>query len=289
MSFNIQRGGRMLPNRVLYYGSPGTAKTTFGAFAPKPLFLLTPGETGLVTLSSYGRVPECDYVECHSYGDVLGALAHLSGTDTGHKTLVVDTANGLERLCFESVCSARYSGSMQKFLDYGKGPEVALPEWRKLFRSLDVVRSLRGMGMILLAHSAVKRIKNPDGDDYDKSTPLIHDKLREDLMQWADITVFARRVLGTKKDGMRVKADFLGDLQLICCEGPTHEAKNRAGLPPVLDVPDGEPASVFGTFAAAMRAARAAGQAGKAAGAAPASPPAAPQPVQATADASTVA
>lgn len=256
MSLNIQRGGKTLPNRVLYYGSPGTGKTTFGAFAPKPLFLLTPGETGLLTLASYARVPECDYVECRTWDDALGALNHLGGNPTEHKTLVIDTVNGLERLCFENVCSARYGGSMQKFLDYGKGPEVALPEWRKLFKSLDLVRSIRGLGMILLAHSAVKRIKNPDGDDYDKSTPLIHEKLREDLMQWADITVFARRVLGTKKDGMRVKADYLGDLQLICCEGPTHEAKNRVGLPPTIDIGDGEPPSIFGTFAVAMKAAR---------------------------------
>lgn len=260
MSFNIQRGGKALPNRVLYYGSPGTGKTTFGAYAPKPLFLLTPGETGLVTLSTYGRVPECDFAECREFGDVLAALSHLIGNDTGHKTLVVDTANGLERLCFESVCQVRYSGSMQKFLDYGKGPEVALPEWRKLFKMLDQVRSIRGMGMILLAHSAVKRIKNPDGDDYDKNTLLIHEKLREDVMQWADITLFARRVLGTKKDGMRVKADFLGDLQLITTEGPTHEAKNRVGLPPIIEIATQEPSEVFGSFATSMRAAREAGK-----------------------------
>lgn len=263
MSFTIQRGGRSLPNRVLYYGSPGTGKTTFGAFAPKPLFLLTPGETGLITLSSYNRVPECDYAECREFGDVISALSHLIGNDTGHKTLVVDTANGLERLCFESVCQARYGGSMQKFLDYGKGPEVALPEWRKLFKMLDQVRAARNMGMILLAHSAVKRIKNPDGDDYDKSTLLIHEKLREDVMQWADITLFARRVLGTKKDGMRVKADFLGELQLIATEGPTHEAKNRVGLPSIIDIASAEPKDVFGSFAMAMRAAREAGRASK--------------------------
>lgn len=256
MSLPIKRGGQPMPNRVLYYGSPGTAKSTFGAYATRPLFLLTPGETGLLTLVSYGRAPECDYLEPRSWGEAMNYLAEIARTPSDHRTIVVDTVNGLEAMCHESVAASKFGGSMQKYLDFDKGPAGAVVEWRRLFAGLDLIRQTRNVGIILLAHSAAKRIKSPDSDDYDMTLPLIHDKFRPALMQWADITVFARRVVGTRKEGLRTKADYLGDLQLITTEGATHEAKNRVGLPPTLDIPPDDPPAVFGTFAAAMRAAR---------------------------------
>ena len=236
MALQLNRGGKALPSRVLYYGVPGTGKTTFGAFAPTPLFLLTPGETGLVTLSSYGRVPECDYAECRTWEEAIGALNHIGGNDTGHKTLVIDTVNGLERLCFEHVCSARYGGSMQKFLDYGKGPEVALPEWRKLFKSLDLVRSLRSMGMVLLAHSAVKRIKNPDGDDFDRHELALHLKTGGLIKQWCDAVLFANyETLTTKaKEKERAKGVSTGARLLHTQRRAAYDAKNRYDLPETL-------------------------------------------------------
>jgi hypothetical protein len=261
MALPIQRGGgKALPNRVLYYGSPGSCKTTFGAFAPKPLFLISPGETGLLTLSGYGRVPDCDYLEPRSWGELLKFLREIVGDGGDHRTLVLDTVNGLEALCFKAVTENSFGGDPRVFNDFGKGPETAIPEWAKLFAALDAIRASRSMGVVMLAHAGEKKIKNAGGADYLKTVPLIHEKMRHALLQWADIVLFARRILSTKKDGLGHKADFLGALQIIATEGADHEAKNRVGLPPVLDVPDAEPASVFGVFAAAMRAARDAGR-----------------------------
>ena len=260
MSLSIQRGGKALPNRVLYYGSPGSGKTTFGAFAPKPLFLLTPGETGLVTLYNYGLVPECDHINVDSWADVLRNILEIARDTGDHKTLVIDTVNGLESLCFKHVTGTVYNGESKNFYDYGKGPESAVPEWMKLFPMLDSLRTSRNMAIVLLAHAGEKKIKTSSGSDYLKTVPLIHEKLRNGLIQWCDIILYARRVLSTKKEGTTVKANTLGDLELLATEGGDHEAKNRVGLIDEMLIPDSNPASIFGTFAAAMKVARDAGK-----------------------------
>jgi hypothetical protein len=252
----IQRGSRPLPNRVLYYGSPGSCKTTFGAFAPKPLFLLTPGETGLITLNNYGRAPDCDYIEVRTWAEVLRYVLEIARDQGEHKTLVIDTVNGLESLCFKHVTDTTYNGESKSFYDYGKGPESAVSEWMKIFPMLDSLRTARNMAIVLLAHAGEKKIKTSSGADYLKTVPLIHEKLRNGLIQWCDIILFARRTLTTKKEGLTVKASTLGDLELLATEGGDHEAKNRVGIPGEIMVPDENPASVFGAFAAAMRVAR---------------------------------
>src|SRR4051812_31251234 len=50
--------GSGLPSRGVIYGPEGTGKTTLGAMFPKPVFLMTRGETGLETLIDAGRVAE---------------------------------------------------------------------------------------------------------------------------------------------------------------------------------------------------------------------------------------
>jgi hypothetical protein len=45
------------PSVGVVYGPEGTGKTSLGCFAPAPVFLMTRGETGLLTLLAAGRIP----------------------------------------------------------------------------------------------------------------------------------------------------------------------------------------------------------------------------------------
>lgn len=255
--------GQALPSRVLYYGEPGTGKTTFGAYAPSPLFLTTPRETGLMTLTDYGRVPETPVLPVTTWTGLINTLNEIAGTkdEFPYKTLVLDVVNGAEEMLREHVTSVSFKGDPKAFGDFGKGWDAAVPVWEKLFAGLDKVRAAKKVGVILLGHGAVKRTKNPDGDDYDRHVVAINDKLHLALSRWSDITLFARRETLTEKDGLRAKARTLGGLCLYTQEGATHMAKNRVGLPALLEVPEGDPADTWGVFAAALKVARKKGHA----------------------------
>ena len=54
---DIQDTGSGLPSRIVVYGTEGIGKTSLGASAPRTIFLMTRGETGLLTLLDSGRIP----------------------------------------------------------------------------------------------------------------------------------------------------------------------------------------------------------------------------------------
>src|SRR5262249_53524348 len=96
----ITRAGSGLPNRAVFHGVEGVGKTSFGACAPRPIFLMTRGETGLVTLIDSGQVPEtAHFPELATWTDLLGAIEALTSEAHDYRTLVIDTLNGAERLC----------------------------------------------------------------------------------------------------------------------------------------------------------------------------------------------
>ena len=83
--------GSGLPSRGVVYGPEGTGKTSLGCAAPRPVFLMTRGETGLETLIDAGRVPEtAHFPEIESWPDLLAAVEALADRaariqDPGHR------------------------------------------------------------------------------------------------------------------------------------------------------------------------------------------------------------
>src|SRR5215207_8519510 len=108
---DIRTEGSGLPSRGVIYGPEGVGKTSLAAAAPRPAVLMTRGETGLQTLIDAGRVPPTPHFpELQSWVDLLGAVEALRSGDHDHRTLVIDTVNGAERLCHEHVCARDFGG-----------------------------------------------------------------------------------------------------------------------------------------------------------------------------------
>src|SRR5262245_57101728 len=106
----IRKKGSGSPNRAILYGVEGGGKTSFGASAPRPVFLMTRGETGLQTPIDAGRVPDTPHFpELMSWPEVLAAIDALQNEDHDYRTLVIDTLNGCERLCHEYVCQRDFN------------------------------------------------------------------------------------------------------------------------------------------------------------------------------------
>ena len=83
--------------------------------------------------------------------------------------------------------------------------EVALADWRVLLSALDRLRSQRKMSIVCLCHAKIAPFKNPEGEDYDRYRPTLHDKTWGLTLKWSDAALFVNFETFTEKDGLRAK------------------------------------------------------------------------------------
>lgn len=260
LASQVKTAGSRLPNRVILHAVEGLGKTSFGANAPAPLFLMARGETGLETLIDSGQLGATPHLpELQTWQETLSALNALRSQEHAFKTIVLDTLNGFERLCHEHVCEVSFNSDWtdKGFASYGKGPEVALPEWRMFLSLLDKVREERGCSILCLAHTKVKTFKNPEGPDYDRYTVDMNDKTWGLTHKWADMVLFGNFLTETKKEKGDVRAKGMGgqDRVLYTERHAAFDAKNRHGLPEEIDL--GRNGSEgWSNFVSALRAGR---------------------------------
>lgn len=230
------------PTAAAFHGVAGLGKTSLGASAPRPVFVIDDQEDGINTLRQNGLVDPGTPVlpAASTWFDVLGMLEALRASEHNYLTVVVDTLGGCERLCHTHVCERDFGGDWGEkgFASYQKGFEVSLPEWRLFLNALDKLRNERGMSIILLAHSLVRPFKNPEGEDYDRYVPDMHHKTWSLTHKWADMVVFMNYYVETVKERRGDKAKGRGGQHRIMYTEYTaaFEAKNRHGLPPEIDM-----------------------------------------------------
>jgi hypothetical protein len=219
----IEAGRKLRPRRALVYGVQGVGKSTFGATSERPVFIQT--EDGLANI-------ECDRLPlARSTKDVLDALGALYSEDHDYRTVVIDSLDWLERMIWDDVC-AEFGAKYLEKADggYGKGYTYTLPRWRTILDGLDALREHRGMAVILTAHAKPEKFQTPENTAHDRFAPRLH-KLASALVQeWCDEVFFA--TYSAIADPSRVKLETLPERVMRTCEGPTHVAKNRLGMPP---------------------------------------------------------
>ena len=152
---NIQSGKENKPPRIMIYGSEGVGKSTFGASAPNAIFIQT--EDGL------GEIDCRKFPLAHNLSEVLAELTALRDEPHDFQTVVIDSADWLERIIFDEVCREFGVRSIEKADGgYGKGYTHALTHWRKVVNLLQELRDKRGMMVILVAHAKVERFEDPE-------------------------------------------------------------------------------------------------------------------------------
>ena len=202
-----------------------THNTTFAAGAPSPIFL--PVENGTADLD-VARLPAPE-----TWADMIEAVRVLTDEPHEYRTLVVDTIDAGEALCWRDVCwrGGRVRELVRAFDGFGKGFDVAAETWMVFLKDLERLYEKRSMNIILLAHSHVKSVKNPEGEDFDGWTLRMHEKSAGLFKAWPDALLFAK-VETFIKDAGTGKAR--GGARVLCSEGqPYYAAKNRFSLPPV--------------------------------------------------------
>ena len=223
---NVMTGKQTVPPRLLVYGSEGVGKSTFGANAPKAIFLQT--EDGLSTIDC-AKLPLVT-----TFDELITQLKAIRDEEHDYQTLCLDSLDWTERLIWDRVC-ADYGVKCIEKADggYGKGYTHALTYWRQIVTLLNEIRSKRKMAVILIAHAKVERFEDPEMAAYDRYTPRLHKLACSLVCEWVDAILFAtrrKRVDASTNKAAPIGAD--GGERILRTNGsPSCIAKNRYGLP----------------------------------------------------------
>lgn len=222
---NVIKGKINVPQFVLIFGPDGIGKSSFGAEAPNPIFLGTENGTSNLDVARF-QAPK-------KFSDVLAAISELTNESHEYKTLVIDSLDWLEPIVWETVCA---DGGWKSIEDagYGKGYVLALNKWLEMIKSLNHLRDVKKMNIVLIAHSQIKVFNDPSQpQSYDRYQLKLNDKAAALFREAVDVVLFATYETFVKKDGAAAKAKAFGDGKRVVFteRRPSFDAKNRMGLP----------------------------------------------------------
>jgi len=227
---SLQTSSTLRPPRILMHGVHGVGKTTFAAGADAPVVIMT--EDGLGML----KVPH--FPLAASYADVVEALDALLNEEHAYSTVVIDSVDWLEPLVWAETCRRNGWASIEA-PGFGKGYAEALTVWREYLDRLNALRDRRGMAVVQIAHTDIKRFDSPEHEPYDRYVIKLQARAAALLQEHCDVVLFANyRMSITKADvGFNKKvarALGSGERVLHTAERPAFLAKNRYGLPDTL-------------------------------------------------------
>ncbi len=163
----IQSGCEERPPRIMIYGSEGVGKSSWASASPNAIFIQT--EDGLGEINCH-RFPLA-----RSLNEIMAQLQALRDEKHSFQSVVIDSADWLERIIFDEVCKEYGVRSIEKADGgYGKGYTHALTHWRKIIALLQALRDDRNMLIILVAHAKIERFEDPENAAYDRYTPRLH-------------------------------------------------------------------------------------------------------------------
>lgn len=220
-----------LPPRVLIHAVEGVGKTSLAAEWPAPVYLPTPGEATPDGI----EIPAFDPVT--SWAEVVENMGQLCNDEHDFKTLIIDTADGLEPLIWRETAAQNKWESIET-PGYGKGYLAADTVWRRLLQGCDYLRTHRGMTTILLAHSDRVSHEEPGVQPYKRYDLRLQKRAQAILCDWSDYIFFvnSKVEIATVDAGFNKKSTHAkgGGTRWIYTDArPAFVAKNRGA-----DMPD---------------------------------------------------
>lgn len=225
---NVIVGRQVRPVRALIYGVEGVGKSTFGADAPRPIFVGAEDGTSELDVARFPTP--------RTFGDVIAALDALATEPHDYRTVVLDTLDALEPLAWAHVVATRpqKNGTKADSIEaygYGAGYVHALDAWRDVMSRLDAIRA-KGCNVVVVGHSCVKSHANPTGDNFDRYELKLHKLAAAAWKEWADAVLFStHEVLTTRKTQERAKGVSTGVRVIHTEHSAAWDAKNRYSLP----------------------------------------------------------
>jgi hypothetical protein len=239
----IRRGKITRPQKAVIYGPEGVGKSTLAGRLPEPVFLDTEGGThhlDVVRLDS-----------ASTWDEITSAVTQLAKSEHPFKTLVIDTADWLEKRLVEHLCRKSNKDSIEDF-GYGKGWVILAEEFARFLHSLDTLVA-RGMHVVFLAHGTVRKFEAPDqAGSYDRFELKLSKQVAPLLKEWADVVLFGNYVTKiAEKDNGKLRGIGGKERVLFANHSAAYDAKNRHGLPDKLAFTAEALAPVFGAASGA--------------------------------------
>ena len=231
---HIITGRQKKPPKVTIYGVGGVGKTFFAAQAPKPIFLCS--EEGLGTLDVARFEPRPRDPVLRSWSELIECVFTLYQQEHHYETVVLDSLDQAEPLLWKHTSTRHGQKDIEAF-GYGKGYVHAVDEARVLLEGLEALRNDRGMSIILIAHSQIKRFESPTAESYDRFQLRLQDRLGALIHDWSDAVLFANWKTHTVEDidpkskRTRRRGVGRGERMMYTEERPGWWAKNRFSLP----------------------------------------------------------
>jgi hypothetical protein len=221
---SIRKNDAMAAPRIMVYGVEGIGKSTFGAGAPNPVYILTEDGLGSLNVDHFPLAT--------SFADVMDAIASLYKENHAFETVVIDSLDWLEAIIQREI-EQKYDA---KDLAYGKGSLIAAERWREILDGLNALRNDKGMAVILIAHTTIKRFDSPEVEPYDRYQPKLQERSNAVVREWADAVLFANYKTIVKKDDVGFnqtnnRGISTGERLLFTSERPAYMAKNRYNMP----------------------------------------------------------
>jgi len=234
----VSTGLVVKPPRILLYSIEGIGKSSFGASAFKPIFIQL--EDGL------DEIMAPKFPKATSFDEVMNQLELLCTEAHDYKTVVIDTIDWLEPLVWAHTCAAHGVANIEEVAKgYGKGYVFAMDYWLKLLKRLDYLRNDKGMAVILIGHSEIKRFDSPDVEPYDRYQVKLHKLASAKIIEWADAVLFVNYQIFIEKTDIGfskkvVRATGGQSRIMYTQERPAFRAKSRYDIPAELPFDKGE-------------------------------------------------
>ena len=214
---------------ICIHGKAGVGKTTFGAGAPDNLFI--PVEDGMGILAAQPNLTMTPIPE--TFANVESIIDALIHQEHNYKWVTIDSLTSLEKKLWHDLCKQHSQDSIESF-GYGKGFTLALETFSKLILKLRQLRDLRGVGVILVAHSQPVTMSPPDKEPFDYYGIQVHKKLADFIHSQCDLVGFCEKELIVKSQeqgfATKGKAVETGQRLLHCYSTEQFSSKNRYGM-----------------------------------------------------------
>lgn len=185
--------------RVIIYGPEGIGKSTFGAMADKPIFILTEDGLGDIDAPAIPQDENGKPRSANSFNEVMDCIQTLATTEHDYKTVVIDTLDWLEPLIWKATCKRLKVESIEE-PGYGRGYVETMQEWQEFFDAVTYLRDTKNMTVIMIAHSTISKIEDPMHSAYDKNCLKLHKRAAAKAAEYADVIGFCELKTMTRSE-----------------------------------------------------------------------------------------
>ena len=251
------------PPIITLPGFPGAGKTSLAGLFPAPAFIQAEDSQTVFEDTEEANqpffmpaLPTANKAKNISTKKVLlDQLREFATADHPYKTLIIDTVTSLSDM-FEHELVEFDEGNAKSVQDaaggYQKGYDIIAGWHQEIISACNKIRNLKGMGIVFLAHTGDRKIKNSPEltGEYNVYGLKMHQKSEKIYVSLSDAVLYLKQIESvtghaTDKKGATVKKGRIkmsADRVLITSSDGVIgyvSAKSRYDMPNEIDVPKG--------------------------------------------------